>query len=162
VFKSKNMSETYTLRELCARVDLPVRTVRYYIQEGLVARPEGETRAARYGESHLDQLLKIKKWTAAGLSLQRIRELLVEEDGEPPVSRRARGTVEVLSRLYIAEGVELLIDPVRAGLGPEQVRALSRAVMQAFDATVTTPTELAPFPSSDSVSLSTFAKDDTP
>lgn len=162
MIKIKNVSESYTLRELCARVDLPVRTVRYYIQEGLVARPEGETRAARYGERHLEQLLRIKKWTAAGLSLQRIRELLAEEDGEVPLPRRARGTVEVLSRLYIAEGVELLIDPARAGLGPEQVRALSRAVMQAFDATVATPSDLAPSPSSGPATLSHPYKDDTP
>lgn len=46
----------YTLKELCAKVDLPIRTVRYYVQIGLIDKPEGETRAARYGDTHLDQL----------------------------------------------------------------------------------------------------------
>ncbi len=51
----------YPLAELCVLADLPPRTVRYYVQIGLVNRPQGETRAARYGSTHLEQLLLIKK-----------------------------------------------------------------------------------------------------
>ena len=127
------MPPTYLLSELCALVDLPIRTVRYYVQQGLVDRPEGETRAARYAQKHLDQLLLIKKWTAAGLSLERIRELLAGEEPGVPARSKRRGTIEVVSRLHIADGVELVIEPSRAGLTPEQVRALSRGVMQLFD-----------------------------
>ena len=128
------MTSVYTLNELCSLVDLPIRTVRYYVQQGLVDRPEGETRAARYGQKHLDQLLLIKKWTAAGLSLDRIRELLAGEDVAVPERSKRRGTIEVVSRLHIADGVELVIEPRRAGLTPEQVRELSRGVMALFDA----------------------------
>ena len=63
----------HPLADLCVLADLPPRTVRYYVQIGLVDRPEGETRAARYGARHLEQLLQIRKWTAAGVSLERIR-----------------------------------------------------------------------------------------
>jgi DNA-binding transcriptional MerR regulator len=127
------MSHTYQLTELCALVDLPIRTVRYYVQHGLVDRPEGGTRAARYGEKQLEQLRLIKKWSAAGLSLDRIRELLAgDEPGVPERSKR-RGTLEVVSRLTIDDGVELVIEPSRAGLTPEQVRAFSREVMRLYD-----------------------------
>ena len=44
------MTPVYTLNELCSLVDMSIRTVRYYVQQGLVDRPEGETRAARYGQ----------------------------------------------------------------------------------------------------------------
>lgn len=128
------MTPTYLLNELCALVDMPIRTVRYYVQQGLVERPEGETRAARYGQKHLDQLLLIKKWTAAGLSLERIRELLAGQETEVPARSKRRGMLEVVSRLHIADGVELVIEPSRAGLTPEQVRELSRGVMALFDA----------------------------
>lgn len=128
------MTHPHTLSELCALVDMPIRTVRYYVQQGLVDRPEGETRAARYGQKHLDQLLLIKKWTASGLSLDRIRELLAGETPEVPARSKRRGTIEVVSRLHIADGVELVIEPSRAGLTPEQVRELSRGVMALFDA----------------------------
>ncbi len=127
------MSSSYQLSELCALVDLPIRTVRYYVQQGLVDRPEGETRAARYGERQLSQLQLIKKWTQAGLSLERIRELLAGEDPGVPERSKRRGTLEVVSRLTIADGVELLIEPSRAGLTPEQVRRLSRELMRLYD-----------------------------
>ena len=128
------MSHTYLLSELCALVDLPVRTVRYYVQQGLVDRPQGETRAARYGERQLEQLRLIKKWTTAGLSLDRVRELLSGQDPTVPERPRRRGTLEVVSRLTIDDGVELVIEPSRAGLTPEQVRTFSREVMQLYDA----------------------------
>ncbi len=128
------MPHTYLLSELCALVDLPVRTVRYYVQQGLVDRPEGETRAARYGERQLEQLRLIKKWTTAGLSLDRVRDLLSGQDPDVPERPKRRGTLEVVSRLTIDDGVELVIEPSRAGLTPEQVRVLSREVMRLYDA----------------------------
>lgn len=127
------MATSYLINELCALVNLPVRTVRYYVQQGLVDRPEGETRAARYGQRQLEQLQLIKKWSAAGLSLERIRELLLGETPGVPERAKRRGALEVVSRLTIDDGVELVIEPGRAGLTPEQVRALSRGVMRLYD-----------------------------
>ena len=126
---------TFTLDELAGLVDLPRRTVRYYIQIGLIDRPAGVGRGAHYGPRHAEQLVAIKKWQAAGLSLERIRELLTPQ-GEaglvPPPRPRQAGTVEVWSHLVVADGVELTLEPTRAGLTPEQVRALAQGVMALF------------------------------
>lgn len=124
---------TYPLADLCVLADLPPRTVRYYVQIGLVDRPEGDTRAARYGAAQLEQLLLIKKWTASGLSLDRIRELLHGEQAQVPPRARAVGSVEVRSHLMVADGVDLVIEPGRAGLSPEQVRQFIKGVMVVFD-----------------------------
>jgi DNA-binding transcriptional MerR regulator len=123
---------TYSLDELCAQVELPKRTVRYYIQLGLVARPVGETRAAHYTSRHLEQLLQIRIWTQAGVSLERIGELL--EGGPPPVPQRARGagTVEVWSHLVVADGIEVTLEPGRAGLTPEQAREFFRGALALY------------------------------
>jgi len=127
------MRKTYSLAEIAALVELPERTVRYYIQLGLVDRPDGETRAARYGERHLGQLLGIRKWQQAGLSLKRIAELLADPSAKgPPPRRRGAGTVEVWSHLVIDEGVELTINPGAAGLTPAQVRRLFREISAAY------------------------------
>lgn len=123
---------SYPLADLCVLADLPPRTVRYYVQLGLVDRPQGETRAARYGATQLEQLLLIKKWTAAGLSLERIRELLHGEQAPVPPRARAVGSVEVRSHLMVADGVDLVIEPGRAGLSPEQVRRFIKGVMAVF------------------------------
>ena len=122
-------SQTFSLAELCTLTDFSKRTVRYYMQLGLVNRPIGETRSAHYLDVHLEQLLRIKKLTDAGVSLERIREVLAGE--EPPVQARQRkpGSIEVKSHLFIAPGVELQISPEEADLSPEQVRELIKAIM---------------------------------
>lgn len=124
----------HTLSELCVLVGMPVRTVRYYVQQGLVDKPRGETRAARYGHAHVEQLLLIKKWTASGVSLDRIRELLSGTESDTPARSVKAGTVTVVSHLQIADGLELLIEPSRAGLTSEKVRRFSREVMSLYAA----------------------------
>jgi DNA-binding transcriptional MerR regulator len=124
--------DQYTLNELCVLADLPVRTVRYYVQNGLVDKPQGETRAARYGARQLEQVLLIKKWTAAGVSLDRIRELLQGEEAPVPARVRKAGSVEVWSHLHVSDGLEVAIEPGRAQLSPEQVRAFTRGVMALY------------------------------
>ncbi len=125
---------TFTLDEICTLSDTPKRTVRYYIQIGLVDRPIGETKAAYYVAQHLDQLLKIRQLSDAGISLERIGEVLSGEAPPVPPRQRKPGSVEVRSHLFIAPGVELQISPEEAGLRPEQVRALVRAVMKTYQA----------------------------
>jgi DNA-binding transcriptional MerR regulator len=128
--------EKFSLDELCGLVDLPKRTIRYYIQEGLVDRPEGAKRGAHYLRRHLDQLLEIQKWQNAGLSLERIKELLAGPAGQgplPPPRRSKPGDVEVWSHLLIRDGIELHIEPKTAELNPEQVRALAREIMAIAD-----------------------------
>lgn len=131
--KRPDPPQRFTLDELAALVDLPKRTIRYYVQIGLVDRPIGETRAAHYTNTHAEQLVAIRKWTASGLSLDRIRELLAGAEAPAPPRPRGPGTVEVWSHLVIADGVELTIEPGRAGLTPDQVRALVREVGATFE-----------------------------
>lgn len=123
----------FTLDELCSLTDLSKRTVRYYMQIGLADRPDGETRAARYGSRHLEQLLQIRRWTQAGVSLERIRELLSGEGTVVPERPRRAGSIEVWSHLVVADGVEVNLEPGRAGLSPEQVRQFYADVMSAFE-----------------------------
>ena len=125
-------TQQFTLNELCILADLPVRTLRYYVQNGLVDHPEGETRAARYGARHLEQALLLKKWTAAGLSLERIRALLHGEEPAVPPQSRAAGSIEVCSHLTVTDGLEVVIAPGRAGMSPEQVREFVRGVMALY------------------------------
>jgi DNA-binding transcriptional MerR regulator len=129
--------ERYTFNELCSLVELPIRTVRFYIQKGLVSPPEGSRKGAYYTKKHLDELLAVRKWQRAGVSLERIRELLFEgivEPGElpPPRGRRA-GDIEVWSKLFVKEGLEIHLEPKMAGMSPEQVREFCRKVMALAD-----------------------------
>lgn len=129
--KNNAIGQTYTLAELCELSGQTIRTARYYIQIGLVDKPEGETRAARYGTKQLEQLLLVQKWVAAGLSLERIREQL-HGAAELPKTARRPGTLEVKSHLLLADGIELVIEPGAAGLSPEDVKGFAKSVMALY------------------------------
>jgi DNA-binding transcriptional MerR regulator len=127
----KNKPEL-NLDQLASLTGLPPRTVRYYIQIGLVDRPEGVGKGAYYTERHAEQLIAIRKWSEAGLSLERIRQIL--EGAQAPIAAPPRkpGTVEVCSHLVVTDGVEIQLEPGRAGMTPEQVRTFFREVMAAY------------------------------
>jgi DNA-binding transcriptional MerR regulator len=125
--------QTFTLDQICTLAAVPKRTVRYYIQMGLLERPVGETRGAHYLSSHLDSLLRIKQLTDAGVSLDRIREVLKGEPAAVPPRPRHAGSVEVRSHIWIAPGIELEVAPEQAQISPEQVRALALAVLTAWN-----------------------------
>jgi DNA-binding transcriptional MerR regulator len=133
----------HTLNELCTLVDIPKRTVRFYVENGVVDRPEGIKRGAYYTQKHVEQLLEIKKWQQAGLSLERIKDLLNDLDcgaSLPPQKQRQPGDVDVWSHIFLQDGVELLIEPRRSGLSPEQVNRISQ-VLQAMLLSDTPPLE---------------------
>lgn len=112
----------------------PRRTIRYYIQLGLVDRPEGETRSAFYTWQHLNQLVRIRELTEQGVSLDRISQRLksMESDVEA-TSANAPGSITIRSHVQIAAGLSLDVDAAAAGLSPQQLRALTREILTAYE-----------------------------
>ena len=68
--------ERYAVGELADLGGVSRRTVRYYVQEGLIPAPLGVGRGDHYGREHLDRLLQVKALQEAGRSLDEIRQLL--------------------------------------------------------------------------------------
>lgn len=131
--QTASQDRRFSLDELCTLADTPRRTVRYYIQQGLLARPEGQRRGAYYTREHLEQLLFIARWQREGLSLERIGELLHGQEDPPDLrGQRRPGSVEVWSHLAVGPGVELQVEPGQAGLSPEQVRTLFNQVLSVY------------------------------
>lgn len=126
---------SFNFDELCTTVDMPARKVRYYIQMGLVDRPDGLNRGARYTTRHIEQLLSIHKWQAAGLSLERIRDLLHGDAEDLPPRKQQPGSIEVWTRLLVAPGIELNVEAGTAGLSPEMLRSFFRQVLAAYQET---------------------------
>lgn len=63
----------YSIDELADLGGVSRRTVRYYIQEGLLPMPLGVGRGPHYHRAHLDALLQVKALQEAGRSLDEIR-----------------------------------------------------------------------------------------
>jgi DNA-binding transcriptional MerR regulator len=82
----------YSIEELAELVNLPIRTIRYYISEGLLPGPGARGKAAIYGEEHLLRLRLIRLLSRQyvplvemrnrliPLSIGEIRALLAEEE----------------------------------------------------------------------------------
>ncbi|MEO5351463.1 MAG: MerR family transcriptional regulator [Magnetococcus sp. YQC-3] len=124
--------QTFTLDELCTLTDMPRRTIRFYIQKGLLSGPSSVGRGASYTQGQLETLLTIRKWKQAGLTLERIAELLTGSQSEIPPLSRPPGSVEVWSHVVIDAGIELHINPEHSELPPEKVRQLIALILDGY------------------------------
>lgn len=70
------MSEEYTLEDLEEMSGLSIRTLRYYIQEGLLPGPDTRGKFARYSQNHLDTIRFIDRLKKVHMPLKQIRHLL--------------------------------------------------------------------------------------
>lgn len=111
---------TYDLQELCAEAGVTPRTVRYYIQQGLLPAPEPQGPATRYGQGHLDRLRLIRDLQAEHQPLAVIRQRLEELRDE-----EVRRLVTTLSPAKPAPSSA--VDYVRSVLGETSPRHAARA-----------------------------------
>lgn len=123
--------KTYSISELAALGDVSPRTVRYYVQLGVLPPPAGRGLGGKYGPQHLERLLKVRELQREGVHLEQMaafldrpetkdlvcevsrrfvaeprpelwRSVLREPSPEPPALRR-----QVVTRVEVAEGVWL-------------------------------------------------------
>ena len=103
----------YAIGDLATLAGVSRRTVRYYVQEGLIPQPLGVGRGNHYGPEHLDQILRVKALQDAGQTLDEIRR--APAGGVSKRSKRPRSAEEasversIWRRLTLAPGVELQI-----------------------------------------------------
>ena len=107
----------YAIGDLADLGGVSRRTVRYYVQEGLLPAPLGLGRGNHYGPAHLEQLLKVKAMQEAGRTLEEIKHALsgtgarAAQTGEishaPDRSVWRRITVVPGVEVHVAGGVRL-------------------------------------------------------
>ena len=71
----------FTIEDLAGRTGLSRRTIRFYVERGLLDPPAGRGRGGFYDESHLARLLEIKKAREEGRSLGSIKSVKPMEFG---------------------------------------------------------------------------------
>lgn len=104
----------YAIGDLAELGGVSRRTVRYYVQEGLIPAPLGVGRGNHYGPGHLEQLLRVKTLQESGNTLEAIRGVLNGSQSDPapassPASRNAAALAprSLWRRITLAPGVEL-------------------------------------------------------
>jgi len=121
------MSESdclYNVDELAERAGVSRRTVRYYIQRGLLPPPLGLGRGKHYTESHLTLLIRIRELQEDSVPLDAITERLLGTTSQAVTS--AMPTQSNWTRVVLTDDVELHLRGRR--LTEEQIGELTRAV----------------------------------
>ncbi len=124
--------ERYTIEDLCELTGFSRRTVRYYVQEGLIEPPAGRGRGGFYYDSHLEQLQEIKVLQERGLKLAAIAEMLKGE-GEKEVSEESLLEREIWVKHPISKGLELHFSrelEKRAGKKIAEVIRIARSILE--------------------------------
>jgi DNA-binding transcriptional MerR regulator len=128
----------FKLEELAKAAGVSARTVRYYVQRGLLPAPVFRAKDTAYDDSHLVRLRAIRKLQDAHLPLEAIatelaRRSLAElatlaDKGLVPGRTRAPRTNagETVTRFALAPGVELLISSDAS----DEARALAEEILR--------------------------------
>jgi len=95
-------TKKYTIEELCELTGFSRRTIRYYIQEGLIDPPAGRGRGGFYFDSHLNKLKFIKSLQEKGLKLEIIKKYLKQEQIQKIDYPR-----DIWAKYEIAPGLEI-------------------------------------------------------
>ncbi|TAM44650.1 MAG: MerR family transcriptional regulator [Acidobacteria bacterium] len=66
-------ARTFSIGSLANAAGVSRRTVRFYVQGGVLEPPVGLGRGAHYTEAHLARLMQIKSWQEQGVPLEAIR-----------------------------------------------------------------------------------------
>jgi DNA-binding transcriptional MerR regulator len=116
----------YSIQDLADLADVSRRTVRYYVQEGLIPAPLGVGRGPHYAKPHLERLLQVKELQAAGRTLDEIRATV---NGGTEL-RAGKQTValpdrSVWRRLQLAPGIEIHVANHITLPGPNRLRELA-------------------------------------
>ena len=119
---------SYDLQELCSEGHVTPRTVRYYIQQGLLPAPDPQGPATRYGQGHLDRLRLIRHLQAEHQPLAVIRKRL-EELRDEDVRRLAAVPAP-------AKGPPSAVDYVRSVLAKSPSRGRSATPQHAPEPSV--------------------------
>jgi DNA-binding transcriptional MerR regulator len=107
----REQGQKLSVEELAESVGVPVRTVRFYITQGLIPGPGARGKSATYGEEHLLRLRLVRRLSeqrvpladireqTSGLSLEEVRSLLEEEIRREKELQQAMSPEEYVSEL---------------------------------------------------------------
>lgn len=118
---------SYAITDLADASGIPVRTLRYYLAQGLLPAPVRKGRLTRYPASTLQRLLVLKRMRAAHMPLAVIRERL---DAMPDEEFRDPAVRGIERQMALSVGRDL--PPASVTQPPDDLEAFWRASPRMF------------------------------
>lgn len=98
----------FNLDYLAKKTGISRRTVRYYIQRGLLPPPLGQKRGSYYTEAHLERLQLILKFSAKGVPLIQIKNALSSDSPDNATKPKITIPRKMQERIEISRDLELV------------------------------------------------------
>ena len=137
----------FSMKDLEMRTGMSRRTIRYYVEKGLIDPPRGKGRGAYYTLEHLERLTAIKAMTDRGMPFVAVEQAMehqkhdgldgmVREDAcdlvysqaQPRVQNNESTGEDLWSRYRIGEGLELHVKP--GVLTPHEVKEAEKRLRE--------------------------------
>lgn len=115
--------------ELQEKLQMDERRIRFYIQQGLIDRPNSRGRHARYSSRHLRQMRLLLDWQAENYSLTKMRELARERSPQQNLPLEAEEAV----MFAISDGVALYAVLKKTDLSLGQIRIIASKAKRAYE-----------------------------
>jgi DNA-binding transcriptional MerR regulator len=125
-------AKRFSVGELAELGGVSRRTVRYYVQEGLIPAPLGLGRGGHYTEKHLETLLRVKQMQEQGLPLMEVRERLTgpkRRKENPDVPQLAR---HLWTRIPLLPGLEIHVSQDLKVPAPQKLQEIVELCRQRF------------------------------
>lgn len=122
----------YNIETLAKKADVTIRTIHFYVQRGLLPRPEGGGRGHYYTDVHLERLKQIQKWREQGVPLEKMKEEFSGERNWSVATTATPASTEYTNTSHwtrINFGKDIEINFRRGALSPEDVNALRKYVL---------------------------------
>ncbi len=113
-----------TIQELADRAEVTTRTIRYYVEQGVLP-PPGYGRPAEYTEEHVERLALIKRLKEQYLPLEEIRDTiqrLTLEEVEQLVNESTFPTQQVAQQQKLESASDYLNNVLGRGMVREQMK----------------------------------------
>jgi hypothetical protein len=107
----------YTIGELAGLSGISRRTVRFYVQSGLIPPPLGAGRGSYYTNEHLEAIVRIRRRQAEGFGLPRAPE--------PAGTAPARFDPDTFTSIRLLDGYSLVVGRDHVIPSTEELRRLA-------------------------------------
>jgi DNA-binding transcriptional MerR regulator len=124
----------YGIAELAELGGITRRTVRYYIQEGLLPAPLGVGRGKHYTREHLERLIQVKALQERGQTLDQIRGPVnkLATRSTPEATAAVKIPRSIWSRVELLPGLEIQVSSSYRLPSPGRLRELADWCRQNF------------------------------